>query len=240
MTSVTNSGITNGYDWYQITGSRQDYANYYNHCREITLEISNTKNPAASQLPNFWSYNYRSFLNYTEQCLYGIQGVVTDSLTHEPLSAKIFVNNHDKDESYVMTDSRNGFYARPIKGGTYSVTYSAEGYISQTKTITIADHQKEICNVALRSLTNFSKQEEVTISPKVELTPVNGGMAYQISASETIRALEIINLSGQRIQTLRPNSNFCVFPVAGIAPGIYLVKVETEVGITVLKMQIQH
>jgi hypothetical protein len=72
------------------------------------LEISNTKTPAASQLPNFWNYNYRSFFNFTQQALYGIHGIVTDACSGAPLHAKIFINSHDARESYVMTDPRTG------------------------------------------------------------------------------------------------------------------------------------
>jgi hypothetical protein len=149
LSAVTSSGVTNGYDWYQVTGSRQDYANYYNKCKEFTLEISNTKNPPASQLPNFWNYNYRSFLNYMEQCLFGIQGVVTDSLTREPISADIIISNHDNNNSYAQTNVHTGYYVRPIKAGTYQVTYSSSGYDSQTHSISVTDKQKTVRNVAL-------------------------------------------------------------------------------------------
>ena len=30
-------GIINGYQWYTISGSRQDYMNYYAQCREVTI-----------------------------------------------------------------------------------------------------------------------------------------------------------------------------------------------------------
>ena len=69
--------------------------NYFQHCREVTIELSNTKLLPASQLESHWNYNYRSFLNYIEQANYGITGTVTDSLTGEPLKAKVFIQNHD-------------------------------------------------------------------------------------------------------------------------------------------------
>ena len=142
-------GVCNGASWYSITGSRQDYANYYNHTREVCLEISNTKTPAASQLPNFWDRNYRSFLNYTQQATYGIQGVVTNACSGEPLHAKVFINGHDVDNSFVMTDPRVGYYARLIRGGTYSLTYSADGYEPQTVSVTVADKERVIQNISL-------------------------------------------------------------------------------------------
>jgi len=145
--------VVNGASWYPASDTRQDYANYYNYTREVCLEISNTKTPTASQLPIFWNRNHRSFLNFTEQALYGIHGVVTDACSGEPVYAKIFINGHDvdnvNDRSFVMTDPRVGYYARLIKGGTHSVTYSAEGYVSQTVSIAVEDRQQIVKNIVL-------------------------------------------------------------------------------------------
>ena len=152
-----NNGIVRGCNWYVISGGRQDYANYYDHTREVTIEISTTKTPAASSLPNYWNWNYRSFLNYTQQALYGIHGTVTDACTGEPVHAKVFINSLDVNESYIMTDPRVGYYARPIKGGTYSITYSADGYTSQTVSVTVADYQKVVKNIVLSSGTSPSE-----------------------------------------------------------------------------------
>ena len=144
-----NNGIVRGCNWYVISGGRQDYTNYYDHTREVTVEISTTKTPTASTLPNYWNWNYRSFLNFTQQALYGIHGIVTDVCSGEPVYAKIFINGLDINNSFVMTDPRVGYYARLVKGGTYSVTYSADGYISKNLTVTISDYQQVIQNIAL-------------------------------------------------------------------------------------------
>jgi hypothetical protein len=66
LTDLDN-GVTNGFAWYTISGGRQDYMNYFRNCREVTMEISETKLPPASQLENFWNYNYRSLLNYLQE-----------------------------------------------------------------------------------------------------------------------------------------------------------------------------
>jgi len=148
MKGTSSTGYIRGYAWYQAIGSRQDYANYYNHNREFTLEISNAKTPTATQLPNFWNYNYRSFFNYTQQALYGIHGIVTNACSGEPISAKISIPT-DINNSFVMTDPRMGYYVRLIKSGDYLVTYSADGYIDQTVSITVTDHQQTVQNIAL-------------------------------------------------------------------------------------------
>lgn len=131
-----NNGVTHGGDWYVVAGGRQDYMNYFHHCREVTLEISNTKNPNSSNLPNYWNYNQEAMLSYMEWLYTGIQGTVKDE-EGNPLSAVITIVGHDKDNSNVVTNPLYGNYIRMIAPGTYNVTYSAEGYINQTHTITV-------------------------------------------------------------------------------------------------------
>jgi len=107
-----NDGITNGYDWYPIAGGRQDYMNYFHQCREETFEISNVKLISESQIQNHWEYNRRSLLNYMEQSLYGIHGIVTDANTGQPLEVEIFILNHDVDSSWVYSILPLGIYHR--------------------------------------------------------------------------------------------------------------------------------
>lgn len=127
-----DNGITNGYQWYSITGSRQDYMTYFQQCREVTMELSNTKLLSPSQLPAHWNYNYRSMLNYMRQATYGVKGIVTDLQTGDPLNAMISITGHDIDSSMVFTAPANGFYQRPIEAGSYNITFSAPGHFPQT------------------------------------------------------------------------------------------------------------
>ncbi len=145
-----NNGVTHGGDWYAIQGSRQDYLTYYTHSREFTLEISNAKIPPASQLPDFWNYNYRSLLNYMEQSLYGIRGIVTDSCTGQPLKAQIFLAGHDIDNSHVYSFMPLGNYHRPALAGNYNVEVSAPGYQTQTfSNVLINNYSTTFLDVAL-------------------------------------------------------------------------------------------
>lgn len=144
-----NDGITNGYAWYQVTGGRQDYMNYYNRCREITMEISNTKNPAASTLPDFWDYNYRSLINYMKQAGYGVRGIVTDSITGAPLEANIFINGHDEDHTDVNTELPWGVYYRLLKAGSWDLSFSSPGYQTKTITVQVSDYASLTLDVQL-------------------------------------------------------------------------------------------
>ena len=144
------SGVIEGASWYLVSGSRQDWMNYFAHCREITLEISNTKTPPASELENFWTYNYRSFLNYLEQAIYGIRGTVIDGCTYEPIKALITINNHDTDSSQVYSHLPHGDYYRPIAAGSWTMIVSAPGYQSDTITsITIENKSIAMRNITL-------------------------------------------------------------------------------------------
>lgn len=132
-----SNGVTKGSEWYSIDGGRQDYMNYYKHIKETTVEFTTTKLLGTEYLDTYWGYYRKSILNYTEQVLYGFRGIVTDGCTNQPLSGvQVFINNHDADGTEVYTADPVGDYHRPIYAGTYSVTFSKEGYTSQTFEIT--------------------------------------------------------------------------------------------------------
>ncbi len=142
MTDTYSSGITNGYAWYTINGSRQDYMNYYGQCRELTLECSSSKTPSASQLPNFWNYNHNSMLSFMEQSLNGVHGVVKDANTQQPIEGvTVTVQNHDALGSWVTSHNVGDFH-RPIKGGSYSFKFTKAGYCSETVNVTVADNAR--------------------------------------------------------------------------------------------------
>ena len=137
FTSVSSNGITNGADWYVIAGGRQDWMNYTRNGREVTIECSNTKLPAASTMPDYWNYNYEAMLSYLEQSLYGIHGTVVDAYGN-PLSATINISGHDNTYSIVETDPSHGDFYRYLQPGTYTLTVTTPGYDPQTVQVTVS------------------------------------------------------------------------------------------------------
>lgn len=135
-----NNGITQGAAWYSITGSRQDYFNYYQNCREVTIEVSSNKVVSSSRLPNYWDRTRSALLGYMGQCLNGFRGIVTDSITGMPLAATVTIANHDCDNSEVHSLLPTGNYHRPIKSGDYIVTYSAPGYRAKAILVSTNDN----------------------------------------------------------------------------------------------------
>ncbi len=149
--SDAEDGIINGALWYMIGGGRQDYMNGYAQCREVTIECSNSKTPNANQLPTFWTYNKEGIFAYMNQCLYGIHGTVTDAANGQPINATITIEGHDDTYSFVESHLPAGDYHRPIKGGTYQVTFTKNGYYPQTHTVTVADGETIILDVQLEA-----------------------------------------------------------------------------------------
>lgn len=146
-----NNGITNGAQWYTIGGGRQDYMNGYAQCREVTIECSNSKLPSAAQMPNFWNINKNSIFAYVNQCRYGIHGTVTDADNNQPLEATITISGHDDQYSIVSSHLPAGDYHRPIKAGTYTLTFTANGYHPRQETVTVADGETVTLNVQLQA-----------------------------------------------------------------------------------------
>lgn len=125
-------GITNGAAWYITTGCMQDWNYGLTDCIELTAEVSSIKWPNASTLDTFWAQNQESLLKYIEFAQNGIKGIV--SSTGIPISATITIGGNSKTEK---TDLPIGDYHRLLLPGTYQVTASATGYISQTVSVTV-------------------------------------------------------------------------------------------------------
>jgi len=120
-----DSGITNGFDWYEVDGSMQDWDYHTGGGLHITIELNNVKWPDDSYLPGLWDDNYEAMVSIIEHALTGIHGIVVDSLTGEPLDADIWF---DQIGRWVQTDMPGGDFHRQISAGTYSLTVMADGY----------------------------------------------------------------------------------------------------------------
>lgn len=122
-------GITNGADWYVATGTLQDWSYDQTGCIDTTIEVSNTKWPSASTLVTFWNENRESMMHWVKAARYGVNGVVTAADTGDPLAATVTVTGNSKS---VTTDPEHGDYYKLLNNGTYQLTFTAPGYITQT------------------------------------------------------------------------------------------------------------
>jgi len=157
-------GTTNGAIWYTVKGGRQDCNNFFNHNKEVTIEISAIKFPLASNLLFHWDRNRQALLNLVKQASYGLQGVVTDA-TGKPIQAKVYIGGTtDYSGSWVETSSTNGDYHKVQIAGTYNVIFEASGYTTQTISTTITNDAATILNVSMIPTTTLpTASNDVTL-----------------------------------------------------------------------------
>lgn len=224
-----NDGITNGYDWYSINGGRQDYMNYFHNCREVTLELSDIKLIPENQLVNHWNYNKRSMINYMKQVMYGLHGIVTDSVTGEPLDAEIIIVGHDIDNSQVYSDPETGYYARLLKGGSYNITYVKSGYDTMIKNnVQINDFEQTYLDVKMVPVDIYAITEFSENSFKLYPNPANEGFV-NIELQEEINQVLIYNIAGQELKAwdVAGNTKEAV-EISDLTEGIYIVEVRSD------------
>ncbi|XP_017067490.1 carboxypeptidase D isoform X2 [Drosophila eugracilis] len=120
-----SGGITNGANWYELSGGMQDFNYAFSNCFELTIELSCCKYPPASTLPQEWQRNKASLLQLLRQAHIGIKGLVTDVSGFPIPDANIYVAGL---EEKPMRTSKRGEYWRLLTPGLYSVHAAAFGY----------------------------------------------------------------------------------------------------------------
>jgi carboxypeptidase D len=120
------NGIINSCEWYRVVGEFADWAYRYTGSLEITVELSPDGD---ADLDAGWADNMEALLAFSESAQQGIRGVVRDARTGTPLRAVVGIAGNGRQ---VFTDPTVGDYHRVLLPGTYDVTVSSSGYLSQT------------------------------------------------------------------------------------------------------------
>ena len=218
-----NNGITNGNEWYQITGGRQDYVNYYLHGREVTIELTQSRFAEGETLENLWQYNKKALVDYLLNCFTGIKGTITDSITGRPLEAKIFVNDHDYDNSFVFSDKTTGVFYRMIKGGNYHLSVNSDGYRAKDLSVNAPDNGHITIDVEMKPV---DMKMLVYPNPFADIIKilVNDSIAGEVK-------IEIADVSGKVFinKTYQSFSPGVIEIDAGLlSTGFYILKVKSS------------
>lgn len=116
-----NSGM------YAINGSTKDGNYGVMGSISWSIEISYDKQPPASQIMQFYNWNYPSMMALIEHSGYGLEGTITDANTGEAVQATIFVN----DQMQCFSDAEVGDFHKYVLPGKYSIKVVANGYETQ-------------------------------------------------------------------------------------------------------------
>lgn len=240
MTEFDN-GITNGYQWYSISGGRQDYMNFFHQCREFTLEISNYKLLPSDSLPYYWNYNYRSLLNYMEQSIYGVRGTVKDSVTGWPVKAEVYAVLHELDSSWVYTAMPNGNYHRLLHTGTYTLRFSAEGYITRVvSNISVVNRQATVLDIKLVP-EEFNIVDNNLVSSLIRTfpNPLSGNI-LRFESGLRVDKIRIYDATGKEVTFFETNLDSGQIDTGTLRQGLYFLRFETEKGIGFKKLVINR
>ncbi|CAL4108320.1 unnamed protein product, partial [Meganyctiphanes norvegica] len=161
-------GISNGAEWYSVSGGMQDW-NYLNsNCFEITVEMSCQKYPLTAELPRYWLDHKNSLLTFMEQVHTGVKGFILDDKKDGISNATISVKgiNHD------LISAADGDYWRLLAPGKYDITVQADGYGPETKAVDVTEPWAAQVNFTLKSanLPQLAPDEELGKDEKLAYT----------------------------------------------------------------------
>lgn len=226
-------------DWGEIHGTRLDYQPYYRHGPGVTIETSTKKLLPESQLLDHWDYNIDAMRHYYAEIFYGIRGTVTDSLTGEGIFAKIFVENHDNDSSWIFSNVPHGDYYRFIFEGSYALTFTSENYFPKTiSDVDVESKKATILNVQLRSTITNNNYNNATLNSMGGISVIAYNRSIKISfdnARDRVEAV-IYDIGGKLIEivTAQPTAGKSGVVWNGLSNtgkqvgnGCYIVRIQT-------------
>ena len=148
-----NKGTINGGDWYVALGTLQDWSYLQTGCLDLTVEVAKRNPTSEAGVQQIFMYNRGSLIEYIKKADEGIYGRVTDSEGTPISNVEVTVTWDDGGETTtgdikIKTDS-NGYYNRILLAGTYNLTFSKEGYTSQTTSKTITTSERSLLNIQL-------------------------------------------------------------------------------------------
>ena len=201
-------GTIDGYYWYPVSGSLQDWAYDSTSCIDLTIELDTAKRPPASRLSNLWEENKEAMIYLIEKTHMGISGVVTDVITGEPVYTEVKALQYGKP---VFTDPDVGDYYKLLRDGFYTMQFSSPGYVTRKfDSVYVKFDSLTILNVCLSKSTGI---EEIVIGHQLPVisvypNPFSTTTAITLSGYQATNAphsspfaLRIYDLSGHLVKS---------------------------------------
>lgn len=138
-------GITNGAEWYPLTGGMQDYNYVWYGCMEVTLEISCCKYPPAHELQKYWEDNRVALIKYLAEAHRGVQGFVMDENGNPVEKASLKIKTRDVG----FQTTKYGEFWRILLPGYYKLEVYADGFVPREIEFMVVDQHPTLLNVTL-------------------------------------------------------------------------------------------
>nr|KAG5686430.1 hypothetical protein BaRGS_017698 [Batillaria attramentaria] len=122
-------GITNGAQWYPLTGGMQDHNYLVAGCIELSLELSCCKYPPVDELQSFWDANRQSMLDLMQKVHMGVKGLVKDNEGRPVEGVTVTVQGR---EMVTSRTTQHGEYWKILLPGYYRLMVSKDGCNPQT------------------------------------------------------------------------------------------------------------
>ncbi|XP_074093706.1 carboxypeptidase D isoform X3 [Cotesia typhae] len=150
------NGITNGAEWYPLTGGMQDFNYVWNGCMEITFELSCCKYPPAEDLKHYWEENRVSLIKFLAEAHRGVHGFVVDENGNPIERASVKVKG--RDVSFLTT--KYGEFWRILMPGIYKLEVYANGYAPREIEFMVIEQHPTLLNVTLHSTKKWKHNKE--------------------------------------------------------------------------------
>lgn len=205
---------------YPINGSSKDFAYGMQGDVSWSIELHNLKTPPAATIDTVFNVNREAMLYLARKAGQGIRGLVTDSITNEPLHAQIWFMPRNW---LTYTSQTKGDFHKFYLPGNYTVITRCPGYKDETLSVVVPNlgdssvflnikmtpNANAVCNYGMRVVaTNFVTTSTNRTYPLRALGE-RDSIAYQIDNTKWIvleMAKPIQNSMG---------SDFTVFRSAG-------------------------
>lgn len=134
---------------YATTGELDDCSYGVNGTMGMVLEISTNKQPSVTDMIKYYNYNLPAMMALLNYAGYGVEGLVTDSITGKPVQAALFIDGFYP----VYSDPLLGDYHKYLLAGTHSIKVIANGYETKVITqVTVVDKKSTVQHIQLRPL----------------------------------------------------------------------------------------
>ena len=145
-----DEGVTNGAEWYTLTGGNQDFALLQNNrtVYSATAEVSGVKLPDAYDVETtYWPQNRVSMAKFAHKFVQGLSGRVVDSKGKILHKAKIFAiptmlydpsfQVHPEETSFPIAVNEAGYFQRPLAQGSWEVIATCSQYTGSRFTVNV-------------------------------------------------------------------------------------------------------